>query len=1215
MLNNLNIKGLFLVVGLMATLAIVMGLYGLNGMAQSNESLRTIYMDRTVGLRQLSEIKVRIMANRLAVSNSLAFRDEIPKNVALIKLNLLDMDKLWGEYRATKFTSEELGLSNKFEKELQQLTQQGLVPAMENLLSGNTEAVDSLVKTAIRPLFTPVEEDIDKLLQIQIDVTQQEYMDNLGRYESNRMVLIAILVTKVLLAIFILIYIRLLIRKITRMMAITERISVGELDMEVDIQGSDEIGQLAGSVERMQHALRSGRDESTSQDWMKSGIARINQVLMGQDDVAILASKTITEIATYLGAKVGALYLANGSDNDLELSLLATYAYTRRKNLSCKYKLGEGIVGQAALERKVILLENVPDDYIRVVSGLGETVPRNICVAPILYEGSIRGVLEIGTLGLLSKKEMQYLEQVVEIVAIAFEITDAQARMKLQQEELLASNEELEAQAKVVELSQQELRAQQTELQNANTELEAQMLRVKDSEEELKSQQEELEVTNVELKSKNGLLEQQKGANEIARRELAIQAEELTLASKYKSEFLANMSHELRTPLNSLLLLARSLLENRTGNLSDDQVETAGVIYDSGSDLLNLINEILDLSKIESGKMELRLQTVDIKDLMRTINVQFDHMAKNQGLALHINCEEGTPDSIITDAQRLGQVIKNLVGNALKFTEKGSVTVDFASAPANADLSRSQLDPAKALVVKVTDTGIGIPVEKQKIIFEAFQQADSGDRRRFGGTGLGLSISRELATLLGGEIQLVSEHGKGSTFSIYIPLEVINKDGSSQNAGKPNEAQATLPASYSAQNKPQSIAVKKPQEQVVIDDDRDNLTENDRVLLVIEDDHVFAKILAGNIKERGFKCLIALNGEEGLVLAKKHCPDGIVLDIYLPSMDGWAVLGELKQNVDTRHIPVHIVSSEDPTNDGLRIGAIGHLRKPVLREDIEAVLNRLEQASSYAEKRVLVVEDDPVMRRETVRSVGNGNVFVEEVDTGEKALKALRERNFALVILDLGLPDMQGLELLNVIAKEKISMPPVIIYTVRELSMDEEMALRNYANSIILKDVRSQERLIDEVALFLHRVVSELPEDKKRVIRHLHESDDNLKARKVLIVEDDMRTMFAMTKILASHGLNPVKADNGEKALEMLNKHPDVDLVLMDMMMPVMDGYEATRCIRTSPEFANLPIIALTAKAMKEDRKKCLDAGASDYLTKPVDQDRLISLIRVWLCR
>ncbi|MFI3187081.1 MAG: response regulator [Methylococcaceae bacterium] len=1215
MLNNLTMKNLFWVISLMVFLAITMGFFALNAMEQSNEGLRTVYLDRAVVLRQLGEIKAKILASRLAISNSLAFKDEIPKNIVRIKQNLVDIDKLWLEYRATKATIEEGRLSDKFDKEMKQLVQEGIIPAMDNLLAGNVEAVDGLVKTSIRPLFIPVEEDIDRLLLIQVDITQQEYMDNQGRYERSRLVLIAIMVVMVLLALFVLIYVRTLIRKIIKMMKVTERISAGELDVEVDIEGNDELGQLAGSVQRMQNALSVVQKQSKAQDWLKTGVVRINQVLLGQDDVNTLASKVITEIATYLGAKVGALYVVSGSDNDVELVLLGTYAYTRRKNLSCRYRLGEGLVGQAALEQKQILLQNVPEDYVRVVSGLGETAPRNICVTPILYEQSIRGVLEIGTLEPFNKTEMDYLEQVVEAVATAFEITHAQNRMKLQQEELLTSNEELAAQSKTLELSQQELKAQQSELQNANTELEAQMQRVKESEGFLKMQQGELEVTNVELKTKNNQLEQQKSANEAARRDLAVQAEELTLASKYKSEFLANMSHELRTPLNSLLLLARSLLENKTGNLSEDQVETAGVIYDSGSDLLNLINEILDLSKIEAGKMDLRLQTVEIKDLMRSINLQFGPMAKNQGLVLDIACEEGIPGSIITDAQRLGQVIKNLVGNALKFTEKGTVSLAFGQVPADADLSRSRLEPAKALAIKVSDTGIGIPVDKQKIIFEAFQQADSGDRRRFGGTGLGLSISRELITLLGGEIQLASEPGKGSVFSIYIPVEVLSKELSPENQVYRTDAITELSVQYPVQNKMPSSTVSKPPVSVDVEDDRNTITDMDRVLLVIEDDLRFAKILAGTILERGFKCLLALTGEDGLELARKYKPHGIVLDLHLPNMDGWAVLSELKQDVNTRHIPVHIVSSEDPSVDGLRIGAIGHIRKPVLREDIDAVLNRLEQASAHSEKRVLVVEDDEIMRRETVRSIGNGNVIIEEVDTGQKALEALLERSFSLVILDLGLPDMQGLELLHAVAKAKINMPPVIIYTVRELSMDEEMALRNYASSIILKDVRSQERLIDEVALFLHRVVNELPEDKKRVIRHLHESDEYLKDKKVLIVEDDMRTMFAMTKVLAGHGLYPIKADNGEKALEMLSKHPDVALVLMDMMMPVMDGYEATACIREMPEFAHLPIIALTAKAMKEDRKKCLDAGASDYLSKPVDQDRLISLIRVWLCR
>lgn len=1199
----------------MSIFSMITGGVSLFGMKQSNDGLRTVYLDRTICVEQLSEIKAKLLSNRLAVANSLLFKEETTKNIDLIKQNIIDIEQLWQEYRSTKATEEEEKLSDKFEKDNNHLIQEGLNSAIELLRTGNSAAVDTVIKSSIRPLFTPVEEDINQLIQIQLDVAKQEYTISQSRYQFNSLTIIGFLIIKLLLAIYILRYCKILISKVSLLIDISQRIAEGQLDVEIRVDSNDEIGQLTSSISQMQMSLKSTNDINDSQNWLKTGLANINQIILGQDDKTYLASKIISEIAEYIDAKIGVIYVANGQNKDLELTLLGTYAYTERKNLSTKFKLGEGLVGQAALERKQILLQNAPADYIHIVSGLGETVPRNICVTPIIFDNKLQGVLEIGSLNPLTKIQLEYLEQVAEITALAFEIAEAKMLMLLQKEELQATNDELKTQARVVEESQQELKTQQTELQNINAELETQIQRVNDSEVELKAQQVELEVSNVELQNKNTLLEQQKEVNEQARRNLTVQTEELALASKYKSEFLANMSHELRTPLNSLLLLARSLRENKVGNLSEDQVETAGVIYDSGSDLLNLINEILDLSKIESGKMELRIEPVDITELMRIINVQFAPMAKNQGVELNITCDKNLPESITTDAQRLGQVIKNLVGNALKFTENGSVSISFESVPNTIDLSRSQLDPTKALAIKVTDTGIGIPLNKQKIIFEAFQQADSGDRRRFGGTGLGLSISRELVSLLGGEIQLVSEPAQGSTFSIYIPYEGHNiKTFSSV------DSTTTLPIPTKTSTTPYYNKVidspnVMPKTPFTVDDDRDNINPNDRVLLTIEDDTRFAKILADIGRERGFKCLVALTGEEGLQLAKKYKPDSIVLDLHLPKMDGWEVLTHLKQNVDTRHIPVHILSSEDPTTEGLRVGAIGHARKPVLREDIEAILIRLEQASSSSEKRVLVVEDDELMRRETVRSIGSENVIVEEVDTGEKALEAIRQRSFSLIILDLGLPDMQGMELLNIITKEKINMPPVIIYTVRELTREEEMTLRNYANSIILKDVRSQERLIDEVALFLHRVIKDLPEDKKRVIQQLHESDDHLNARTVLIVEDDMRTMFAMSKILAEHGLITLKADNGEKALDMLNKHPDIDLVLMDMMMPVMDGYEASRSIRSLPEFAHLPIIALTAKAMKEDRKKCLDAGASDYLTKPIDQDQLLSLIRVWLCR
>ena len=756
------------------------------------------------------------------------------------------------------------------------------------------------------------------------------------------------------------------------------------------------------------------------------------------------------------------------------------------------------------------------------------------------------------------------------------------------------------------------------------------MLRVKESEERLRAQQEELEVTNEELKGKNRLLERQKTEMEQARAALTVQADELALASKYKSEFLANMSHELRTPLNSLLLLARSLRDNSEGNLSTEQVESARVIFESGGDLLNLINEILDLSKIEAGRMEVRPENVDIADLRQSMLSQFGHMAQNQGLTFQIVSAEGAPTRLITDSQRLGQILKNLVGNALKFTEVGGVTVAFACPEVGTDLSRSSLAPERSIAMHVTDTGIGIPLDKQKVIFEAFQQADSGDRRRFGGTGLGLSISRELVRLLGGEIQLQSEPGRGSTFTVYLPLNVVtpgsalakptgplpvlSPKGTALPASRPATSAIPIPAKSATALAP-SAGASPSVRPATVEDDRSTLQEDEHSILIVEDDARFARILAGHVKKRGFKCLVALTGEEGLELARAYRPGGIVLDIKLPNMDGWAVLNALKADVDTRHIPVHIVSAEDPSPEGLRIGAIGHASKPLQTEQIELLLGRIEAASADADKLVLVVEDDATMRRETVRIIGNGNVKVVEVATGLEALKAVRERNFALIVLDLGLPDMPGLELLKLMAQERITLPPIIIYTVRELTSDEEATLRHYADSIILKDVRSQERLIDEVALFLHRVVSDLPEDKRRTIRRLHETDEPLRGRKVLIVEDDMRTMFAMARLLAEHGVNPVKAENGERALAMLATHPDVDLALMDMMMPVMDGYEACRRIRSDGRHANLPIIALTAKAMKEDRQKCIEAGASDYLSKPVDPDRLLSLMRVWLGR
>jgi len=543
------------------------------------------------------------------------------------------------------------------------------------------------------------------------------------------------------------------------------------------------------------------------------------------------------------------------------------------------------------------------------------------------------------------------------------------------------------------------------------------------------------------------------------------------------------------------------------------------------------------------------------------------------------------------------------VGNAVKFTDQGGISVRAYRPEGRGDLLTEAMDAEKTIAFEVKDSGIGIPRDKQQIVFEAFQQADAGDQRRFGGTGLGLSISRELAQLLGGRIHLQSQTGKGATFTLLLPIE------------SRGQANAPLEKGQVETRKLQRLKNKTPETDDAVSDDRHEIQEGDRIILIIEDDPNFAGILAGQCRERGFKHLTAPTGEAGLELAKKHLPDGIILDLQLPNMDGWAVLTALKNQMETRHIPVHIASVEEPSTEGMRMGAVGHAGKPLDPWDLDLIFDRLAQISNGDEKRVLVVEDDPVLRQSTVALISDNLVTVEEAKTGKEAMELLRQKRFNLVVLDLGLPDIPGTELLKTLADEKTDLPPVIIHTIRDLTADEEMTLRNYTDSIILKDVRSQERLLDEVALFLHRVVSDLPAEKKQIIQELRHSDAPLKGKKVLVAEDDMRTMFAMTKLLAAHGIHPLKAENGEKALHVLNEEPDVDLILMDVMMPVMDGYETMKRIRSEKRFRNLPIIALTAKAMKEDRRKCLDAGATDYLPKPVEQDRLISLLRVWLLR
>ena len=762
---------------------------------------------------------------------------------------------------------------------------------------------------------------------------------------------------------------------------------------------------------------------------------------------------------------------------------------------------------------------------------------------------------------------------VAENIGIAF--NSSQSRTKLK--ELL---EETQRQG-------EELQSQQEELKQMNEELEEQA-------QNLKQQQEELQITNEELEEQTQSLEEKNKEVEASKNDIEQKTKQLEISSKYKSEFLANMSHELRTPLNSLLILSKDLSENRNKNLDHDQIESAEIIYKSGHDLLILINEVLDLSKIEAGKMSINIERVPLRNFTDELLREFKHHAEQKGLKLTSKLDKELPESIRTDSQRLNQILKNILSNAIKFTEKGSVNISINRYTEN------------TVIISVKDTGIGIPEDKQMAIFEAFQQADGGTSRKYGGTGLGLSISRELAKLLGAEIKLSSILNEGSTFSIIIPLEIHHE----QEPARTNTFKE--PVLYKQHSENDSEYIDYPS----IEDDRDSITKDDKAVLIIEDDLKFASILLKQANKKGFKCLSAATGEDGLLLATKYKPQAIILDLDLPGINGHQVLQELKANPVVRHIPVHIVSINECSFDTLKEGAIEYLMKPVNKKELEDAFTRIENFVSRKMKNLLIIEDDENSRKAMRKLIGNGDVKCFEAGTGKDALEMYHQNQIDCIILDIGLPDMNGFDLIHKLVNVKEHpVPPIIVYTGRELSKEENNELQKYAESIIIKGVKSEERLLDETALFLHRTISNLPESKQVIINNLYDKEAVFHSKKILLVDDDMRNVFALSKILKERGMEIIKAENGKNALEMLNMHSDIDLVLMDIMMPEMDGYEAMKRIRSEGKHKNLPVIALTAKAMKDDKQKCIDAGANDYITKPVDVERLLSLMRVWLSK
>ena len=831
-------------------------------------------------------------------------------------------------------------------------------------------------------------------------------------------------------------------------------------------------------------------------------------------------------------------------------------------------------------------------------------------VLPVLFEGELLGVIELAAFSMFSENELNFLDQ----LAISLGVVSNAVRASAQTEELLLASQSLS----------QELQNQQLELTETNQKLETQATNLRESESKLKSQQEELQQTNEELEEKSRVLTEQKREVEKKNREveeaksqLEEKAQQLAVSSKYKSEFLANMSHELRTPLNSLMVLSDGLRKNIDKNLSDKQVEKMTTIHDSGIELLELINEILDLAKIEAGKMSVHIGDIFLQRIQSWATRGFLQMAENKGLEFKAELGKDLPAAIQTDEKRLQQVVKNFLSNAIKFTEEGSVA--FTISPVKSGWSDHIVSLNEAPLViafSVIDTGIGVPPDKHQVIFEAFQQADGTTSRRFGGTGLGLSISREIAGLLGGEITLTSDVGQGSNFTLYLPQTYrrpiyldeapILKQIPVQSAPEA----VNLDVFSTSLGKGQVVDVAS----VEVEDDRVSIKAGDKTVLIIEDDESFANLLLESAREKGYKGIVATRGDDGLYCAQEYQPDAIILDIKLPIMNGWTVLDRIKHDVNIRHIPVHVVSAIDVSQRGLKQGAIACLQKPLDDNRMKDIFNTIDAFNSQKHKHLLVIEDSDTQRQAIIDLIGYGDVIVTAVASAEEGLKALSEKEYHCLVLDLMLPDMSGFDLIEQIKQVPSYMAlPIIVYTGKEISKEEEVRLRSAAETIIIKNVKSPERLLDETALFLHRVEANMPESKRQMLQQVHENDPQLANRKLLIVDDDVRNIFTLTSVFEAHDSITLYAESGKQALEALENNSDIEIVLMDIMMPEMDGYETMRRIRLLPQYKDLPIIAVTAKAMREDRQKCLDAGASDYIVKPIDTDQLLSLVRVWL--
>ncbi|MDN4039612.1 HAMP domain-containing protein [Massilia sp. YIM B02443] len=958
----------------------------------------------------------------------------------------------------------------------------------------------------------------------------------------------------------------------------------GDLSRSIQVEARGEVSYLKDNINEMIRNLKETTQKNAQQDWLKTNLARFTRLLQGQRDLQAVTKLILSELAPLVSAHHGVFYMMDSQESDARLRMIASYGYRSSRKLPTSFLPGEGLVGQCALEKTRIWLTDVPRDYIVVSSGLGSAPPNNIVVLPILFEQQVKAVIEIASLDRFTETHLSFLDQLMESIGVVLNTIEANSRT----ESLLTQSQSL---------------AQ--ELQQTNQEL--------GEKARLLSEQ------NIEVERKNREVEQAKLA-------LEEKATQLALSSKYKSEFLANMSHELRTPLNSLLILAQQLSDNPEGNLSGKQVEFAKTIFGSGSDLLTLINDILDLSKIESGTVTLDVSEYRFSNLRNYVDRTFRHMAEAKHLGFQVDLAENLPAAVMTDTTRLQQVLKNLLSNAFKFTSHGQVSLTISLVTSGWTSDHPNLEHADAvLAFSVHDTGVGIPADKLQLIFEAFQQADGSTARKYGGTGLGLSISRELARLLGGEIRVESTVGAGSIFTLYLPYNragFINYEQARQpqpaRLAPPQNVPAPLVPVIQEQREVATFELTDASGAVVeyasVLDDRGLVTPGDPSVLIVEDDERFAKVLLDFAREKNFKAIVTQRGDSTLSLARDYLPSAILLDIDLPDIDGFTVLDRLKRDPSTRHIPVHVMSALRERERALRQGAISYINKPVAREQLQEEFKRIQKFLMGGKRSLLVVDDDPAQRESIVSLIGNNDIHIVTVEDGNSALEALQSSHFDCMVLDLTLPDISGFDLLDQIGRdERLRDLPVVIYTAKELDRKEVTKLKRYAKTIVIKDARSPERLLDETALFLHRSQASLPETQRRMLEEIHALNGGLAGRKVLIVDDDLRNIFALSTLLERQQMQVLFAENGRDGIEVLEKDPTIEIVLMDIMMPEMDGYDTMRAIRRIPKFRSLPIITLTAKAMKGDRDKCIAAGASDYITKPVDVAQLLSMMRVWL--